>query len=157
VALDAIPCQFCSGEMEAAVVEAFEAERPDVIVIEGQGALSHPAYLSSTFILRGSRPNGVILQHAPFRRKLGDFAGVPTPEPVSEINLIQTFADTTVIGLTINHENMTDEDVTAAIVRYEEELGIPATDALTRPTDRLVDMVLRAFPELERKPVARAS
>jgi uncharacterized NAD-dependent epimerase/dehydratase family protein len=157
VALDAIPCQFCSGEMEAAVVEAFEAEHPDVIVIEGQGALSHPAYLSSTFILRGSRPNGVILQHAPFRRKLGDFAGVPTPEPVSEINLIQTFADTTVIGLTINHENMTDEDVTAAIVRYEEELGIPATDALTRPTDRLVDMVLRAFPELERKPVARAS
>ena len=48
VALDAIPCQFCSGEMEGAVVEAFEGEHPDVIVIEGQGALSHPAYLSST-------------------------------------------------------------------------------------------------------------
>ena len=57
VALDAIPCQFCSGEMEAAVVEAFEAEHPDVIVIEGQGALSHPAYLSSTFILQ-RRPAG---------------------------------------------------------------------------------------------------
>ena len=28
VALDAIPCQFCSGEMEAAVVEAFEGEQP---------------------------------------------------------------------------------------------------------------------------------
>ena len=157
VALDAIPCQFCSGEMEAVVVEAFEAERPDVIVIEGQGALSHPAYLSSTFILRGSRPNGVILQHAPSRRKLGDFADVPTPDPASETNLIQTFADTTVIGLTINHENMTDAEVSAAIVRYEAELGIPATDALTRPTELLVDMVVAAFPELERKPVARAS
>jgi uncharacterized NAD-dependent epimerase/dehydratase family protein len=56
VALDAIPCQFCSGEMEAAVVDAFEGEHPDVIVIEGQGALSHPAYLSSTFILRGGQP-----------------------------------------------------------------------------------------------------
>ena len=73
VALDAIPCQFCSGEMEAAVVEAFEAEHPDVIIIEGQGALSHPAYLSSTFILRGARPDAVILQHAPARRMLGDF------------------------------------------------------------------------------------
>ena len=73
VALDAIPCQFCSGEMEAAVVDAFEAEHPDVIVIEGQGALSHPAYLSSTFILRGARPDAVILQHAPARRMLGDF------------------------------------------------------------------------------------
>ena len=79
VALDAIPCQFCSGEMEAAVVEAFEAEHPDVIIIEGQGALSHPAYLSSTFILRGARPDAVILQHAPARRMLGDFPAVPTP------------------------------------------------------------------------------
>ena len=49
VALDAIPCQFGSGEMEATVVEAFEGENPDVIVIEGQGALSHPAYVSSTY------------------------------------------------------------------------------------------------------------
>ncbi len=157
VALDAVPCQFCSGEMEAAVVEAFEGEHPDVIVIEGQGALSHPAYLSSTFILRGSRPDAVILQHAPARRKLGDFADVPTPDPKSEINLIETFADTRVIGLTINHENMSDAEVTAAIIRYELELGIPATDALTRSTDRLVEMVVHAFPELGQEPVARAS
>jgi uncharacterized NAD-dependent epimerase/dehydratase family protein len=157
VALDAIPCQFCSGEMEAAVVAAFEGEHPDVIVVEGQGALSHPAYLSSTFILRGSRPDAVILQHAPSRRKLGDFADLPTPDPLSEINLIETFADTKVIGLTINHENMSDAEVTAAIAMYELELGIPATDALTRPTDRLVEMVVHAFPELGRKPVATAS
>jgi uncharacterized NAD-dependent epimerase/dehydratase family protein len=156
VALDAIPCQFCSGEMEAAVVEAFEGEQPDVIIIEGQGALSHPAYLSSTFILRGSCPNGVILQHAPARRRLGDFSNVPSPDPASEINLIQTFSDTKVIGLTVNHENMSDVEVTAAITMYELELGIPATDALTRPTDRLVEMVVSAFPELERRTVATA-
>jgi len=153
VALDAIPCQFCSGEMEHAVVEAFENEDPDVIIIEGQGALSHPAYLSSTFILRGSQPHAVILQHAPGRVRLGDFASVPVPTPASEINLLQTFSDTRVIGLTINHENLTDAEVSAAIVAYETELGIPATDALTRPTDRLVDMVLRSFPALEAKAV----
>ena len=56
----------------------------------------------------------------------------PMPTPASEINLIETFADTKVIGLTINHENMTDAEVTAAITLYELELGIPATDALTR-------------------------
>jgi uncharacterized NAD-dependent epimerase/dehydratase family protein len=151
VALDAIPCQFCSGEMESAVVDAFEGEHPDVIIIEGQGALSHPAYLTSSFILRGSRPQGVILQHAPAREWLGDFGDIPMPTAASEINLIQTFADTTVIGLTINHEQMTDAEVTAAITLYEYELGIPATDALTRSPDRLVDMVLRSFPELEPK------
>jgi uncharacterized NAD-dependent epimerase/dehydratase family protein len=149
IALDAIPSQFCSGEMEAAVVEAFEGEDPDVIIVEGQGALSHPAYLTSTFILRGSRPQAVVLQHAPGRTRLGDFGHVVMPTPASEINLIETFADTKVIGLTINHENMTDAEVTAAITMYELELGIPATDALTRSPDDLVEMVLAAFPGLE--------
>jgi len=148
VALDAIPCQFCSGEMEAAVVEAFEAEHPDVIIIEGQGALSHPAYLSSTFILRGARPDAVILQHAPSRPMLGDFPDIPAPTPLSEIALLRAFAGVEVIGLTINHEDMTDAEVSAAIILYELELGIPATDALTRPVARLVEMVVGAFPAL---------
>ena len=151
IALDAIPSQFCSGEMEATVLAAFEGEDPDVIVIEGQGALSHPAYLTSTFILRGSRPQGVVLQHAPARISLGDFGRMAMPTPATEINLIETFADTKVIGLTLNHANMTDADVTIAIARYESELGIPATDALTRSPDRLVEMVAAAFPELDGK------
>jgi len=151
IALDAIPSQFCSGEMEATVVEAFEGDDPDVIIVEGQGALSHPAYLTSTFILRGSRPDGVVLQHAPGRTHLGDFNQVAMPTPASEINLIETFADTKVIGLTINHENMTDAEVTAAIAMYEIELGVPATDALTRSPDRLVEMVVAAFPTLQEK------
>jgi uncharacterized NAD-dependent epimerase/dehydratase family protein len=148
IALDAIPSQFCSGEMESTVVEAFEAEQPDVIIVEGQGALSHPAYLTSTFILRGAKPDGVVLQHAPARKVLGDFPLVAMPTPRSEIALIEAFADTRVIGMTINHEDMTDVEVSAAITLYELELGIPVTDALTRSPDRLVAMVLDAFPHL---------
>ena len=49
------------------------------------------------------------------------------------------------------------EEVTAAIARYELELGIPATDALSRPVGRLVDMVLGAFPELDRSLATKAS
>jgi uncharacterized NAD-dependent epimerase/dehydratase family protein len=142
--------------MESTVVEAFEGEHPDVIIVEGQGALSHPAYLTSTFILRGAKPDGVVLQHAPGRTMLGDFPTVAMPTPTSEIHLIETFADTKVIGLTINHENMSDAEVTAAITLYELELGIPATDALTRSPDRLVDMVLTAFPGLAEKLTVRA-
>jgi uncharacterized NAD-dependent epimerase/dehydratase family protein len=148
VALDAIAPQFCSGELENQVVAAFEGENPDVIIVEGQGALSHPAYLTSTYILRGSRPQGVIVQHAPKRRMLGDFPELPMPTVASEVALIEAFADTTVIGITVNHELMSADEIDAAIDDVELELGLPATDPLTRPLDELVAMVLLAFPEL---------
>ena len=73
------------------------------------------------------------------------------PYPASEINLIETFAETKVIGLTLNHENMTEAELDAAIALYENKFGIPVSDALSRPTDRLIDMVLSAFPELNKK------
>lgn len=148
VALDAIVPQFCSGEVEDQVVAAFEGEDPDVIVVEGQGALSHPAYITSAHILRGSRPDGVIVQHAPKRVVLGDFPMVAMPTVASEVALIEAFVDTKVIGITINHERMTDDEVGAAIDEYELDLGVPATDPLTRPLDRLADMVVDALPTL---------
>jgi uncharacterized NAD-dependent epimerase/dehydratase family protein len=130
-------------------VAAFEGEDPDVIIVEGQGALSHPAYLTSAHILRGSQPAGVIVQHAPKRRMLGDFPMVPMPTVASEVNLIEAFADTRVIGITVNHEHMADDEIGGAIDEIELELGLPATDPLTRPLDQLAEMVLSSFPELE--------
>ncbi|MDP3889859.1 DUF1611 domain-containing protein [Nocardioides sp.] len=150
VALDALVPQFCSGEVEHQVVAAFEGEDPDVIVVEGQGALSHPAYLTSAHILRGSRPAGVIVQHAPRRTMLGDFPMVPMPSVAGEVALIEAFADTTVIGVTMNHEEMTPAEIGPALAALEDELGLPTTDPLTQPLSDLVDMVLAAFPELER-------
>lgn len=154
VALDALVPQFCSGEVENQVVAAFEGEDPDVIVVEGQGALSHPAYLTSAHILRGSRPQGVIVQHAPRREVLGDFPMVAMPTVTSEIALIEAFADTTVIGVTINHEDMDPDEIGGVIAEHRLELGLPVTDPLTRPGTDLVDMVLRAFPALAEPRVA---
>ncbi|MCE9683907.1 DUF1611 domain-containing protein [Halomonas alkalisoli] len=149
VALDAIPAQFGVGELEGAVLAAYEGEHPAVIVIEGQGALSHPAYLSSTVVLRASRPQAVIMQHAPARRMLSDYPQVRMPSPLSEIELIERFGKTRVIGITINHEDMTRAEVTAAIARYDAELGLPATDALWHEPTALVAMVTAAFPALK--------
>ncbi|HWV49962.1 MAG TPA: DUF1611 domain-containing protein [Microbacterium sp.] len=153
VALDALVPQFCSGEVENQVVLAFEGEDPDVIIVEGQGALSHPAYLTSAHILRGSRPAGVIVQHAPGRRVLGDFPMVAMPTAASEVALIEAFAETRVIGITVNHENLTDVELASAIDELELDLGIPATDPLTRPLDELADMVVQAFPHLSERRV----
>ena len=156
VAMDAVPPQFCCGELERVIVAAARGEDPDVILIEGQGALSHPAFCTSAFILRGSQPHAVILQHAPKRAHRCDFPTMPMPEPKSEIALIEAFADTRVIGVTLNHEAMTDAEVDHAIDSLSSDLGVPVTDALTRPEGRLADMVMAAFPQLRHVPLVAA-
>lgn len=156
IAMDAVPPQFCCGELERAIVAASEGEDPDVILIEGQGALSHPAFCTSAFILRGSQAQGIILQHAPKRPHRCDFPDFPMPDAKSEIGLIEAFAETRVVGLTINHEAMTDAEVDLAIETLSRDLGIPVTDALTRPETLLTDMVLTAFPQLHAIPLVAA-
>ena len=90
----------------------------------------------------------MVLQHAPARRQLSDFPFLPMPTPASEIRLIESFAPTRVIGLTLNHEGMDDAQISAAIALYAAELAIPVTDAVSRAPAALVAMVVRAFPEL---------
>lgn len=157
VAMDAVPPQFCCGELEGAIVAASKTEQPDAILIEGQGALSHPAFCTSAFILRGSQPDAVILQYAPKRPHRCDFPQMPMPSPEDEIALIESFADTKVIGVTINHEDMTDGDISATITLQSNRLGLPITDALDRPANDLLRMIVLAFPKLQQKPVTAAS
>ncbi|MFA0322435.1 DUF1611 domain-containing protein [Vibrio sp. 10N.222.55.A3] len=151
VALDAVPSQFCAGELESVIVQAYEKENPDLIIIEGQGALSHPAFSTSAFILRGSCPTGVILQHAPKRLYRSDFPDCPMPSIASEINLIETFSNTNVIGLTLNHEDMSLDETRNVIDSYTTEFGLPVTDVLSQPVEHLLHIVTSAFPKIESK------
>ncbi|MFA0343694.1 DUF1611 domain-containing protein [Vibrio sp. 10N.222.54.C3] len=151
VALDAVPSQFCAGELESVIVQAYEKENPDLIIIEGQGALSHPAFSTSAFILRGSCPTGVILQHAPKRLYRSDFPDCPMPSIASEINLIETFSNTNVIGLTLNHEDMSLDETRSVIDTYTTEFGLPVTDVLSQPVEHLLHIVTSAFPIIASK------
>ncbi|SMC13112.1 hypothetical protein ROA7745_02946 [Roseovarius aestuarii] len=156
VAMDAVPPQFCCGELERTIVEASVAEQPEVILIEGQGALSHPAFCTSAFILRGSQPHAVILQHAPRRAHRCDFPNMPMPDPVDEIALIEAFSDTKVIGCTLNHEGMQADEIRVAINEHTTKLGLPVTDALSQPVDELVAIVLKSYPHLQKNPAVAA-
>lgn len=150
VAMDAIPSQFCAGELEAAVLAAIDTENPDIVIIEGQGALSHPAFATSAFILRGSVPDGVVVQHAPGRKHRCDFPQMTMPSLISEINLIEVFANTNVIGVTINHEQMSEHEVSSTIEKTKRTLQLPVCDPLISSPRELVEMVESAFPHLRR-------
>jgi uncharacterized NAD-dependent epimerase/dehydratase family protein len=151
VAIDAMPLQFMIGEIENEIMKAYENDRPDLIIVEGQGALSHPGYISSCGILRGARPGAVIVQHPPKRQQLGDFNFMKMPTLESEIELIERFSDTKVIAVTINHENMTDSEVDNVIIQYEDQFEIPATDVLLHGCDKLITSILETFPELKKR------
>ena len=77
----------------------------------------------------------------------GNPADLPEPKQFHEGWFMQEQPDQVIY--------MTDAEVDAAIVLYECELGIPATDALTRSPERLVEMVLAAFPRLNSTACAR--
>ncbi len=151
VPLDALKEQFISGEMEKSIVEAWEAKNPDIIIIEGQGSLSHPAYLSSCFIIRGGQPEAIIIQHPPGRENLGDYPAIKMPTLYDEIELIEVFSKSPVIGIAINHENMSDPEVDETIEAYQSEFEIPATDVLKFGCDSLITNILVTFPELKAK------
>lgn len=150
-AIDALPSQYITGEIENQIMKAHDTERPDVIIVEGQGALSHPAYISSSGILKGARPSAVIVQHPPMRINLGDFPFMKMPTVKSEIDLIENFSHSKVIAITINHENMADHQIDQTIVAYEEKLGLPTTDVLKYGCDKLVQSLFTAFPALTSK------
>ncbi len=151
VAVDVLSSGFSTGEVEHAILAADENEHPDIIVVEGQGALSHPAFTSTAAILRGSLPQAIIVQHPPKRINHCDFPDIPMPTLASEIGLIEMFSKSKVVAITLNHEDMSEDEVAAAVVEYECLFALPVTDVLTSGCDKLVQKLYEVFPALREK------
>jgi uncharacterized NAD-dependent epimerase/dehydratase family protein len=150
IAMDVLESGFNSGALEEAIVVADETEHPDVIAVEGQGALSHPAFTSTAAIIRGATPKAIILQHPPKRKNRCDYPDIPMPTLESEIELIEVFSRAKVIALTINHEDMTDAELKNTIVEYESKYELPTTDVLKFGCDKLISALFTVFPELKK-------
>jgi uncharacterized NAD-dependent epimerase/dehydratase family protein len=61
--------------------------------------------MGSLGILKGSKPDGVILQHPPARKSRCDFPNLKMPTVESEIKLIEAISQTKVMAITLSHEN----------------------------------------------------
>jgi uncharacterized NAD-dependent epimerase/dehydratase family protein len=151
VSMDALISQFVIGEIENAVIQAFEGENPDLILVEGQSAVGHPAFMSSLGILKGSMPDGIILQHPPSRKFRCDFPLLAMPTVESEIKLIEAISQSKVMGIALSHENLTDKDILKIIEDYEERFRLPTTDVLTYGCEKFVQMLGNHFPNLKQK------
>ena len=139
--MDSLINDFVSGEIEHAVHEAWKNERPDVIVIEGQGSLMNPAYPGGFEILAAGRPDAVILQHAPARLEYDGFPGYPMHPLPRQIEAIEMISGKPVIAITINHEFMTPAEVAKACAEIESQTGLPCTDVLLHGPEKLLQAI----------------
>lgn len=143
VPLDGIKADFMVGELEAEIVRAAEETRPRVVVVEGQGSISHPAYVCGTrAILTASMPSGIVMMHAPMRTTRNfrrDVVAWPMPTVDEEIRWLEFFAPgAKVIGLGINHEGMTPAQVDETVRAWESRYGLPAADPLWQGCEKFV-------------------
>lgn len=151
VAIDALISQFVIGEIENAVIEAFDNENPDIILVEGQSAVSHPAFMSSVGILKGSMPDGIILQHPPSRKFRCDFPNLAMPTVESEIKLIEAISQAKVLAIALSHENLTEREIRKIVEDYENQFQLPTTDVLNHGCQKLVQALGSSFPKLNQK------
>ncbi len=140
--LDSIINDFVSGEIEHAVHSAWVNEKPNFIILEGQGSLLNPAYPGGFELLAAGRPDVVILQHAPARKEYDGFPDYPIHSVSKQIKAIEIISGKPVIAVTINHENMTAKEVDKVCNEYKELYEIPAFDVLLNGADKLVKTIL---------------
>jgi len=151
VAVDVLSSGFSTGEVEHAILRAVEEQKPDIIVVEGQGALSHPAFTSSSAILRGAIPDAIIVQHPPMRINHCDYPAIPMPTLASEIGLLEMFSKSKVVAITLNHEDMSEDEMAAAVIEYECRYELPVTDVLMSGCGKLIHQLFEIFPALREK------
>jgi len=147
-ALDVLTSGFTTGEVEKAIIDAVNTEHPDIIIVEGQGSLSHPAFNSSVAIIKGANPDAIIIQHSPKRKNRCDFPKIPMPSLETEIELNEVFSRSKVIAITINDEDMTDVELENTVAEYEDRYKLPVTNVLKFGCDNIIKKIYKVFPEL---------
>ena len=146
IAVDAVVADFIGGAAERLVLEA--AKGADVVLVEGQGSLIHPAYSGVTLgLMHGAMPAGMIMCHQASREFIGDYspgrkAWVPIPK-LSELNRIYLDAMRLLrvsefVGVALNTYDLSDAAAKAAIREVERDTGLPVTDPVRYSPEPLI-------------------
>jgi uncharacterized NAD-dependent epimerase/dehydratase family protein len=141
VVIDSLVNDFVSGEIENAVVSAWREQKPDVIVIEGQGSLLNPAYPGGFEILAAARPDAILLQHAPARTDYDGFPGFPIHPLPRQVEAVEVISGTEVSAITVNHDGISRESLGHVCHSIERTMGIPTVDVLADGPERLVNVL----------------
>ncbi|MDR3511044.1 MAG: DUF1611 domain-containing protein [Caulobacteraceae bacterium] len=148
VAIDAVIADFIAGAAEALSPDAKNNDHWDII--EGQGAIFHPAYAGVTLgLLHGSQPDALVLCHDPSRKEISGFEGFPIRPLGETMAVYRTLAQVTnpdarFVAIALNTSSMAEEDAHAVALTLEQELGLPCFDPLRFGVDAVASRILAA-------------
>jgi uncharacterized NAD-dependent epimerase/dehydratase family protein len=150
ISVDAVVSDFLAGAAERLVVEG--AQRGDLLWVEGQGALLHPAYSGVTLgLIHGSAPHLYVLCHQAGATEVEGYPGHPLPDLAELVELHEraslTVRPARVACVALNTRELGDKEARAAIAAAEEETGLPADDPVRFGAAKLLDAVLEALAE----------
>ncbi len=146
VCVDAVVSDFIAGAAEQLVLRAAETS-PDLILVEGQGSLGHPAYSGVTLgLLHGSCPDCLILCCDASDEKIMNL--VPRPTPARAVRLYEEVAalvkPAPVVAVSVNTRGLDDAEAEKFIARVSDEIGLPAADPLRGSAAPILEAVIGA-------------
>lgn len=142
VPLDAVIADFMAGS-----VEWLSPDNDDDHwdLIEGQGSLFHASYSGvTTALIHGGQPDALILAHEPTRDHMRGLPGYTLPSLEALRDMALTLARVVnpaceVVAISVNTQQMSDDEAAAHIAETEVRMGLPTTDPFRFGAGKLVD------------------
>jgi uncharacterized NAD-dependent epimerase/dehydratase family protein len=146
VPVDRVIADFAAGAVERMLRDA--APDHDVLFIEGQGAIVHPAYSGVTCsLLHGAMPDSLVLTHSADRETIHGYEDFPI-RPIGEYvdlyeSLAAAVAPAPVAAGTIDTRSIDDDNAArGAVESYADAVGAPATDPVRFDAGEILDALL---------------
>jgi len=147
--VDRVVSDFTAGSVEEMLLE--KGDEHDVLFVEGQGSIVHPAYSAVTCgILHGAMADKLVLCHEAGKEVIHGYEDTELPPIPEYVDLYESLAEpvheTEVVGGAINTSHIdSDEIARATVEEYEEELGGVATDPIRFGCEELVEELVGEF------------
>ena len=150
IAVDRVISDFVAGAAEKLVCETHPSS--DVVVVEGQGSLWHPAFSGVTMgLLHGSAPHAMVLCHQAGRTRIEEPPHTALPPLEEMIDFYERAAATVrsakVACVALNCSGLDERGARAFVDEVESATGLPAGDVLAGGAPKLWDAVAAALPE----------
>ena len=142
VPIDAVKADFMSGEIEHLIDKV--SEDTELIIVEGQGALTNQYYAGVTLgLLHGAMPDYMLMTHDPARDLDVTDYPMATMRLVMDmhLDLMSNFKKSKFIGINLLTFKLSDEDAKKEIDKVKEEYSMATTDLIRYGSNELIETI----------------